>query len=489
MTPKPRIDAQTAAANLADVAPAYSEQEARVEAQRCLYCFDAPCIYSCPTGIDVPGFIKKIAEGRDVAAARTILEANPLGASCARVCPTQVLCEGACVLLDRDQRPIEIGRLQRHATDHVYDRGLEVLSVPAQKTGHKVACVGGGPASLACAAELAQLGHEVTVLERQADAGGLNTYGVAYYKMPPGVSLDEVRMIEGLGVEIRTGVDVGVDISGADLLADYGAVFLGVGLGRTYSLGLEGEDLPGVVEALDFIKELRTKPLDQVPVGRRVAVIGCGNTAIDAVTQSKRLGAEVAAIVYRRGPDEMPAYDFEYELAKKDGAEFLFHRQPLKIVGDKAVTGLVLGRSTVNADGKIEVDSNSLVEMPFDMVIKALGQERMQESVQRIFPAVKFTKSGEIDRDFETGATNVPHVYAGGDAANGGSEVVDAVAEGKRAAQAIHAQLTGATCAGTLQASRLGAPGKATGAGIDAPVRVPALEAQYREQHSTDGRQ
>ncbi|MEM7166751.1 MAG: NAD(P)-dependent oxidoreductase [Planctomycetota bacterium] len=483
MTLQPRIDAKQAAQNMGDVAPPYKAQEARIEATRCLYCFDAPCIHSCPTGIDVPGFIKQIAEGRDAAAARTILEANPLGASCARVCPTEVLCEGACVLLDRDQRPIEIGRLQRHATDYVFAHDIEVLSAPTHKSGHKVACVGGGPAGLACATELARLGHDVTVFEQQQEAGGLNTYGVAYYKMPPKISLDEVRMIEGLGVEIRTGVSVGSDISGKELLEQFAAVFVGVGLGRTYSLGLEGEDLPGVVEALDFIKEIRTKPLHEVAVGRRVAVIGCGNTAIDAVTQSKRLGAEVAAIIYRRGPEAMPAYEFEYDLAKRDGAEFLFHRQPVAILGDAAVTGLRLGSTAVGSDGRLQVDAQSVVDMPFDMVIKALGQERMQENLQRVFPDLQFTKSGEIERDFSTGATSVPRVFAGGDAANGGSEVVDAVAEGKRAAQSIHAELTGATSGAHVQESRLGVPtGPATGAGINCPVRVPALEADYHKK-------
>ncbi len=293
MTLKPRLDAKAAQANMAEATPAYRGQEARVEALRCLYCFDAPCIYSCPTGIDIPSFIKQIAEGRDAAAARTILQANVLGASCARVCPTEVLCEGACVMLDRDHQAIEIGRLQRHATDYVSDRKIQVLTANSTQTGHKVACVGGGPASLSCAAELAQLGHQVTVFERQEQAGGLNTYGVAYYKMPPRVSLEEVWMIESLGVEIRNGVEVGVDVSGEELLQQFDAVFLGIGLGRTHSLGLEGEDLPGVVEALDFIKQIRTQPLHEVSVGRRVAVIGCGNTAIDAVTQSKRLGAEL----------------------------------------------------------------------------------------------------------------------------------------------------------------------------------------------------
>ena len=474
---------------MAELVPALTDQEARVEASRCLYCFDAPCIYACPTGIDIPTFIKQIAQGRDAAAAKTILEANVLGASCARVCPTEVLCEGACVMLDRDRQPIEIGRLQRHATDHVYENGVDVLSAPGAKSGHRIGCVGGGPASLSCAAELARLGHEVTVLERQQEAGGLNRYGVAYYKMPPEVSNREVAMVERLGVEIRTGVDVGSDIGGEELLSDFDAVFLGIGLGRTHALGVPGEDLPGVVEALDFIREIRTRSLHEVAVGRKVAVIGCGNTAIDAVTQAKRLGAEAAAIVYRRGAEDMPAYEFEYELAKRDGAEFLFHRQPVEILGDGAVSGLRLAATSVGADGRIESNLDEVVDIEADMVIKALGQERMQEAMQRAFPDLRFTRSGEIERDFATGATSIESVFAGGDAANGGSEVVDAVAEGKRAAHAIHAQLTGQTAPDLLQKSRLGTPGRPAGAGFDKPMRVPALEAEYRQttKETSDG--
>lgn len=488
MPRKPLIDASTAATNMAEIAPPLSVQEARTEATRCLYCFDAPCVYSCPTGIDVPAFIKQIAEGRDAAAAKTILESNPLGASCARVCPTAVLCEGACVMHDRDQQPILIGRLQRHATDHVYNNKLKVLHAPGKKSGRKIACVGGGPASLGCAAELAQRGHEVTIFERQSQAGGLNTYGVAYYKMPPEVSLDEVRMIKDLGVEVRTGVNVGVDISGAELLTQFDAVFLGVGLGRTHSLGIAGEDLDGVVEALDFIKDIRTKPLHEVPIGRHVVVIGCGNTAIDAVTQAKRLGAETATIVYRRGPEAMPAYDFEYKLAKSDGAAFLFHHAPVEILGDREVQGIRLRETEVDGAGKLVGRAGTEVDLPCDMVIKALGQERMQAMVAGIFADIKFTRTGEIERDFATGATSLPNVYAGGDGANGGSEVVDAVAEGIRAAGAIHNQLTGTASDDVIQHSRLGAPGAPSGAGIEKPVRVPALEAAYHAQEGTSSR-
>src|SRR5438094_5524148 len=213
----PKLGAEAAAANLAEIAPRYTPQEAIVEANRCLFCFDAPCIQACPTGIDIPSFIKKITTGNLTGAARTILSANILGASCARVCPTEVLCEGACVMLDREAAPVKIGRLQRHATDHVYDNGTQLFNPPTRKSGKRVAIVGGGPAGLGCAAELAQLGHQAVIFEKQPQAGGLNTYGIAYYKMTPETSLLEVRMIQDLGVEIRSGVEVGRDISTAEL--------------------------------------------------------------------------------------------------------------------------------------------------------------------------------------------------------------------------------------------------------------------------------
>ncbi len=480
MAVEPRLSAEAAARNMAEIEPKYADQEAVVEADRCLYCFDAPCINSCPTGIDIPGFIKKIATGNLTGAGRTILQANVLGASCARVCPTEELCEGACVMLDRDRQPIKIGRLQRFATDHVYDNGIQVLKPGAERSGKRVALIGGGPASLSCAAELAQLGHDAVIFEKQAKAGGLNTYGIAYYKLRPETSLDEVELVRSLGVEIRENTEVGKDVSGAELREEFDAVFLGVGLGHTFKLGIPGEDLPEVVEALAFIDELHTNPLHKVAVGQRVAVIGCGNTAIDAVTQAKRLGAEQAVIVYRRGAGDMPAYTYEYELAKSDGSEFMFHQVPVEVLGkDGHVTGLRLIQSQVNAEGRVETIPGTEQDVPFDMVIKSLGQEKMTGMLNGLFPDLTLNKNGTIQRDFDTGRTNLPDVYAAGDGCNGGSEVVDAVAEGKRAARGMHAAFTGAPVEGPVQTTRLGAPGKPTGAGFDHPVRVPDLEKAY----------
>src|SRR5882672_6934613 len=263
----PLLPADVLAANFTDLKPPLRPQEALVEASRCLYCFDAPCIMACPTGIDVPAFIKKIAFGNPAGAAKTILTANILGASCARVCPTQVLCEGACVLDDRDEQPIQIGRLQRYATDYVAERGLNVLpEPPEQKSGRKIAVIGAGPAGLGCAAELARLGHSVTIFEKQQKPGGLNTYGIAYYKMKPQVSLAEVRLVQSLGVELRTGVAVGKDITVAQLEKDFDAIFVGVGLGAATRRHIPGEELPEVVDALEFISQIHTHPLEKVQV-------------------------------------------------------------------------------------------------------------------------------------------------------------------------------------------------------------------------------
>src|SRR4051812_16891804 len=263
----PKLGPEAAAANMAEIAPRYTAQEAIIEANRCLFCFDAPCIQACPTGIDIPSFIKKIATGNPTGSARAILTANILGASCARVCPTQVLCEGACVVLDREGDPVKIGRLQRYATDYVMEKNISVLKAPAKKSGKRIAVIGGGPAGLGCAAELAQLGHSVEVFEKKQLPGGLNTYGIAYYKMPPEVSLAEVNMIKGLGVNFQCGVEVGRDVPVATLEKDFDAIFIGVGLGGSPKLGIPGEDLPEVVQALDFIAQIHKLPLHEVGVG------------------------------------------------------------------------------------------------------------------------------------------------------------------------------------------------------------------------------
>lgn len=475
----PLLPADALAANFTDLKPPLRPQEALVEASRCLYCFDAPCIMACPTGIDIPAFIKKIAFGNPAGAAKTILTANILGASCARVCPTDVLCEGACVLDDRDEQPIQIGRLQRFATDHIAEKGLNVLpDVPEQKSGKKVAVIGAGPAGLGCAAELARLGHSVTIFEKQKQAGGLNTYGIAYYKMKPQVSLAEVRLVQSMGVEIRTGVAVGKDVTVAQLQQDFDALFIGVGLGAAQKLHIPGEDLPEVVDALEFISKIHTDPLHTVPVGRRVAVIGAGNTAIDAVTQSKRLGAERAFIVYRRAEGDMSAYDFEYEHAKHDGAQFVFHAAPVEVIATNGhVTGLKLVRTRL-ANGKVEpIPGTEFVE-PCDMVLKAVGQEKQVKLLRSLFPDLVIDDRGVIAHDPLNGQTNLPSIFVGGDCGNGGREVVNAVGEGKKAAHGIHAFLTKESATPPVQPSRLGAKQGAAGSGLLSPIRAHELEAR-----------
>ena len=478
MSLSPLLPAEALAANFTDLKPPLRPQEAFVEASRCLYCFDAPCIMACPSGIDVPAFIKKIAFGNPAGAAKTILTANILGASCARVCPTEVLCEGACVLDDRDEQPIQIGRLQRYATDYIAKLGLNVLpDIPEQKSGKKIAIIGAGPAGLGCAAELARLGHSVTIFERQARAGGLNTYGIAYYKMKPQVSLAEVRLVQSLGVEIQCGVNVGKDITIAQLEKGFQAVFIGVGLGAATRLRIPGEDLPEVVDALEFISRIHTSPLEQIPVGRRVAVIGCGNTAIDAVTQSKRLGAERAFIVYRRAEGDMSAYGFEYEHAKHDGAQFLFNAAPIEVVAtDGHVSGLRLVRTEL-VNGRPEPVPGSEWTEPCDLVLKAVGQEKQVQLIRSLFPGLNVDNRGVIAHDPLTGQTNVPNLFTGGDCGNGGREVVNAVGEGKKAAHGIHAFLTKDQVTSPVQPSRLGAKQGCTGSGLMAPIRAHELEA------------
>ena len=433
------------APSFAEIKPPLARDEALTEANRCLFCYDAPCMRICPTHIDVPGFIKKIATGNLKGSARTILESNILGASCARVCPTEVLCEGACVLHDLHARPIDIGRLQRFATDPLVLDHRTRLFEPGLPTGRKVALIGGGPASLACAAELARRGHDATIFESAALPGGLNTFGVADYKMDHATALQEIEWVKQCGVTIRCNVAVGRDVTVDSLLADHDAVFVGVGLGGVPPLGLPGESLSGVRDVLDFIAELKTRPKAEVSlIGKRVAVIGGGNTAIDGVTQSVRLGAERVHLVYRRGRDEMPAYEHEVELARKDGVELVLQAQPVAIEGSTHVTGLRCVRTRLGepgADGRraFETLPGSEFTLAVDVILRASGQEKRRGFLATI-PGVALDKAGRVVVDPE-GRTGNPKVFAGGDCVSGGKEVVNAVADGKKAALAIDALL------------------------------------------------
>ncbi len=433
--------------NFAEINPALTVAEAMHEANRCLYCYDAPCTNACPTGIDVPSFIKKIASGNLHGSARVIFDANPIGASCARVCPVEVLCEGACVEKTLLNKPIEIGRLQRHATDHAMTSGRQIFT-KGESNGKSVGIVGSGPAGLSCATYLARLGYDVTVYERQPQAGGLDTYGMAEYKMPQKVSLDEVEHIAAIGVKFMLNTEIvhgatpeaevlgEVNTVGFDLLNEWhDAIFLGTGLGETNKLNIPGEELEGVYDALEFIKYIKTRDWKSVPLGKTVVVIGAGNTAIDAVTQARRLGAEKVTMVYRRTEKDASAYDYEMELARKDGVEFVWQAAPVGIMSDddnKHVTALRCEKT----DGSLD-----LFEVKCDMVIKAVGQQKMRTFFSDV-AGVDVDEKGRVVVNDQMQTSN-PKIFSGGDCANGGKEAVDAAQMGKHAAQGIHFSLSG----------------------------------------------
>jgi dihydropyrimidine dehydrogenase (NAD+) subunit PreT len=419
----PPLSAEQFAKAFADIHPAFEPQAATVEATRCLFCFDAPCTVACPTHIDVPRFIKKISTRNLRGSAMTILESNILGLSCSRVCPVDVLCEGACVMHGYNKQPIEIGRLQRHAMDYFYSHSPSLPVAKNQASG-KVACIGAGPASLACAAELRRCGFAVTIIDKNPLAGGLNTYGIAEYKFRPSDSKKEVDLVRSMGAEFRLGVEADIE----SLEHEFNAIFLGVGLGSTLRLNVPGETLPDVVDALKFIAAYKTSSLR---VGRRVIIIGAGNTAIDAATAAHRLGAEEVHIIYRRGQDEMPAFDYEYELALLDNVEFHWHTQPVRIHGAKSVESI----ECVRVDKNLAPIPNSNFQIPCEMIIPSIGQTRLVDFLSRC-KGVEL-KNGCVMVNPETGATANPKYFAGGDCVNGGREVVDAVAAGKRAAAGI----------------------------------------------------
>ncbi|MCI0433125.1 MAG: NAD(P)-dependent oxidoreductase [Gemmatimonadetes bacterium] len=424
----PELTREQFEANFAEIHPPLDAQAAVVEANRCLFCFDAPCTNACPTHIDVPRFIKKIATGNLAGSALAILDANILGLSCSRVCPVDVLCEGACVMHRYNKQPIEIGRLQRHAMDAFYDRGGRLPPSRSPRRG-RVACIGAGPASLACAAELARLGFAVTVIDKRDRAGGLNTYGVAEYKFRPADSEKEVALVRSLGVEFRLGVEV---TSVDDLEREFDILFIGVGLGSTHALGIPGEGLAGVIDALHFIAEYKTN--GGARVGRRVVVVGGGNTAIDAATAARRLGAAEVRMVYRRDESEMPAFRFEVELARQDGVTFHWNTQPVAIHGNGVVESVECVRME-----RMQPVSGSNFRLECDTVIPSIGQSKLVEFLARC-RGVELN-AGRVVADAHTGRTANPRYYAGGDCVNGGREVVDAVAEGKRAALEIARRL------------------------------------------------
>ncbi len=407
--------------------PIMTPSEAVVESSRCIFCHDAPCINACPTSIDIPMFIRQIMTKNTTGAAKTIFTQNILGKSCGQVCPTSVLCEGACVYHDLNEKPIDIGRLQAYATESAIDKNIRFFE-KGKSTGKKVAIIGAGPAGIACAHELTVLGHEVTIFEANKKPGGLNTYGVAPYKFSNEDASKELKYISEIGFKIKTNSPV-KEVK--KLEKEFDAIFIGTGLGSSRKINIPGENLKGVFGATEFIHNLRAKEL-KVSVGKNVIVIGGGNTAIDAAVESSLLGANVT-IIYRRSEKEQSAYNFEVEHAKKHNVKFMYLTSPVEILGKGNITGVKCIRNKLKKSEIIPQKGSEFV-VSCDMLIKASGQKKMVE----FFNSISKIKLGNgkiiVNKDFQT--TN-PKYFAGGDCINGGKEVVNAVANGRDAAHGI----------------------------------------------------
>lgn len=435
-----RLSAGQLGCRFADIAPLLSADAALAAAERCHYCYDAPCVAACPTGIDIPGFIRKIGNDNLRGAARDILSANPLGGMCARVCPTEILCEGACVRNHQDRQPVRIGALQRYATDHQMKReadGAPPLFLRAPDTGRRVAVIGAGPAGLACAHTLALAGHRATVFDAHAKPGGLNEYGIAAYKTVDDFAQREVQWLLSVGgIEIRPGQRLGADITLDALQQTFDAVFVGVGLGGAHALAIEGETLDGVQDAVDFIARLRSADdLATLPVGRNVVVIGGGNTAIDAAVQSRKLGAENVALVYRRGSAQMSATWAEQDYARSEGVMIVECANPVRIVDESGrAVAVEFERTTLDANGKFAGTGETL-RIAADMVLKAIGQKLVAAGLD----GLDTTADGARIAIDAQGATSRAGVWAGGDCAGHGATdlTVQAVQDGKVAARAI----------------------------------------------------
>lgn len=436
-----RLDAGDYGKNFSDVHPPLSAHEAVVESDRCYFCFDAPCTNACPTSIDIPMFIRKIGTGNVEGAAETIFSANILGGMCARVCPTETLCEEACVRNAAEEKPVRIGLLQRHATDHYIERH-DSYGARAPDTGRKVAIVGAGPAGLACAHELALKGHQVTIFEARGKAGGLNEFGIAAYKATDGFAQREVDFVLGVGgIVVEAGKALGRDFKLADLKSSYDAVFLGLGLQAVNALGVEGEETAGVVDAVRWIEELRQSPdKSNIEVGAKVVVIGGGMTAVDAAVQAKKLGADEVTIAYRRGPSEMGASRYEQELAQVNGVRILHWVAPKKVVSEgNAVAAVDFEHTTLDASGRL-TGTGKTIRLLADQVMKAIGQTFVAGPVESGETVTLEGGRIAVDADMRT---SLAGVWAGGDCVRGGEDLtVQAVEHGKRAALSIHAALS-----------------------------------------------
>jgi glutamate synthase (NADPH/NADH) small chain len=434
-----RLSEKQYAQNFSDIHPPYENiTAAKVDANRCLFCYDAPCMKSCPTSIDVPKFIKQITTENIKGSAKTIFSSNIMGAGCSKVCPVEKLCEGACVYNLLEEEPIPIAKLQRYATEKAMENKWKLFE-RKPSSGKRVAIVGAGPAGLSCAHTLSREGIDVTIYEKESKGGGLMTYGIAAYKVTPQFCEDEVNYITSIGgIEIKYNQELGKDIMLAQLKKEFDAVFLGIGVGVARQLEIPGEKLEGVVDAIQFIYELRSKGYPSVPVGDKVAVIGMGMTAIDAATQAKRLGAKEVTMLYRRTEAEMPCTKHELDIAMLDGCEIIWLAAPVKIKGSAGkVKQLVCSKMKLgepDASGRRSpVDTGETFTLDVDMVIKAAGQVPFEKLVKK---SRLDNKNGKIVIN-EKCATSIKGVFAGGDAVNGGKEVVDAVQAGKDGAKAI----------------------------------------------------
>lgn len=428
------------ARRFADAHPPLNRAQALIEAERCYYCFDAPCQTACPTGIDVPSFIQRIAQDNTQGAAEAILTANPLGGTCARVCPTEVLCEQACVRNTHEGKPVEIGLLQRFAVEaHFTNPKARPLFERAAATGKKVAVVGAGPAGLAAAHGLARRGHDVTLFDAAPKLGGLNEYGLATYKVAGGFAQREVDWLLSIGgITPKLNCRLGRDITLDGLLAEHDAVFLGLGLAGVNALGIAEPQLPGLRDAVDFIAELRQSAPEIVPVGRRVVVIGGGMTAVDAAVQSRLLGAEQVTLVYRRGPEGLSASTHEQHWAQTHGVTIRCWARPLSV---EASGGVLRGMrfAATRLEGGALVDTGEQFFLEADLVLRAIGQAYEAAPAG----AAITLEGGRIQTDAQF-RTSVARVWAGGDCRFGGRDLtVEAVEHGKRAAESIHAELTG----------------------------------------------
>lgn len=426
-------------ANFSQLKPLMNQTEAYYESSRCLFCYDAPCMNACPTSIDIPLFIRQINAGNVEGAAKTIYDSNYFGYACGKVCPTEVLCEGDCVYNHQDVKPIEIGRLQSFATGAVIAADKKLYQM-APANGKKVAVIGAGPAGLAAACELRLLGYAVEVFEAKDKPSGLTVYGVAPYKITNEEALVEMDWLQkhfGFSIRYASPISSPADLAGLE--SNFDAIFIGIGLGKTRPLGMKGEDLDGCIGATEFIEELRMKHhLVQVPA--KVVVIGGGNTAMDAASESARMGAEDVTLAYRRGKHEMGAYEFEYDLAKGAGVKGLFNASPLEIVGNGKVEGVKF-ICTEEKDGQLVNIAGSEFVIPCDRVVLATGQEKQASFLGNI-SGLTLSRAGTIVVN-EHGQSTNPKYFAGGDAVNGGAEVVNGAAEGKAAARGIHQFLFG----------------------------------------------